>query len=182
MALGLRSWRSGCWLRGRVSDAANALALPPIAFPPALVERTAWALKRAAQRRSDVGPGEIVAHEQQRAVMGRSDLVREAIAEVESRLMHTLAPSHIGIGTPASRSCSDRHDFKWKLRDQCLDFFPDVPTQGNDQRLVHSARGDQKGLGLRNRGHAGASLRLAKRNDHQRRGIDDDHVGKPSPS
>src|SRR4030095_10562246 len=102
------AWASGRKVRGslsiRVRDAARRIWRPPAAPGSSTVSRC------TDLGRSDVGPAEVVAYEEQCVVSGHGARVGETIAEVQRGVVAPAAEAPERLGRSAPFNLAKQHD------------------------------------------------------------------------
>src|SRR5437763_100119 len=90
-----------------------------------------------------VGFRKLVADEEQTARMLFGDLIGEAITEIQSGPMHSLAPTFVGLSDASRRRCGYSHYVKTKFVDQVGHFFADVSAGSDDHGFRERSGGNQ---------------------------------------
>ena len=140
------------------------------------------AAPRPSKDTRNIGPAEITSDEQESAAVLLGHLVGEAVAKVQTRRVHALAPAAIGLRHAPRRGGRHTDDLEPEPTDEPLHLVAEIAPRGDDQRLRSRAGRDQDlVLGFQCRS-TGRRRRFVEQDGHQRRGVDRDHRGRPSSS
>jgi hypothetical protein len=94
------------------------------------------------------------------------NFVGEAAAEVEPRLVHTLAPAIVRLRHAAGRSAGHGDHLQAQPREQRVHLRAEAAARGDDQRFRDGYRRDQQLVLRFQHRHAGVGRRLVEQDRH----------------
>ena len=146
------------------------------------VRRSVGASLSGGQGRPHVGAAEIVADKEQGTIQFDRQRIGEAVAEIQAGRVNSLAPPGMGSRNTVSIRGADGLDYQPEFLNESGHLLRSISMGCDNESFAECSR---RYSGIRftlQNFLAGHGPRFLRKNGHERRSIDNDHLGSPVSS